>query len=829
MKQFSAACGRTEKVLDSRDYRGFSMRQLYRFKWVFALFCFSLCVSGISRDRPKIGLVLSGGGARGFAHIGTLKMIDSLQIPIDYIVGTSMGGILGALYSTGYTGEQLEQLALRSDWEEIFTDRPGRSLMPYFLKKETERYQMEFVFRGLIPIPASGLVFGQKVVLMLSGLLYPYESVQDFDDLPIPYRCTAVNLRNGNEVILSGGSLVRAVRSTMSIPTLFSPVKWGDSLLVDGGLINNLPVDVAKAMGADLIIAVDVVGPNHETAELVSAVDVLSRSISILGIERWKKNSPLADVLIQPDLKGFSILDFFPDRIRRIIERGETAARECLADIEKIKREHGLMRFVDPDTLPMKVNPKIFDIEVTGCITLSPEEIIRNLKIRTGDILDLEYLKDTAGEMKQRGLVEDIHYEVIPLSDRECRLFLRVLEHSRPMIHGITIQGNEKLPFSFIYRLLEIEPGTRLDIDRLNQKIMEIYGLDYFETIFYDVEPAGRGRVLLHFQVKELPDSRLKMGIRYDGYHQMVMALNVVSNHFIVPGTRSEHELQIAGLTRFHSRTYYPGRTLKMPLYPFVQTFFKSIPVSLHNERGKRVAEYRDRGGGAGAGLGFLLSRGWNAEIGYEVEWMGIRPVVDYSDPRLIDRRNVRIGKWLYRMDLDYLDRRLIPEKGLHVHAEYENASERSLSNIDYYRMVLWGRFYIPVYSRLTCGLAGYWGRLSDDAPVYKYHNVGRPEWFLGAGYDQIMGHRLELIRGELRAEVRKNLYFSLIGTVCWNARFNTPALNYEAAKLYGAGAGLLFYTPLGTAEFYLARGPGDLTRSKPTETRIFIRIGTGF
>ena len=158
-------------------------------------------------QRPKIGLVLSGGGARGFAHIGVLKMLDSLEIPVDMIAGTSMGGIMGTLYAIGHSGMELEVLSTGTDWQEIFTDKPPRSQMPYLQKEQTGRYQMVFGIRGMKPAAPSGLIFGQKLNLLFSSLTFPYEQVERFDKLPCPIRCVAVDLVTGNQVVLDRGSL----------------------------------------------------------------------------------------------------------------------------------------------------------------------------------------------------------------------------------------------------------------------------------------------------------------------------------------------------------------------------------------------------------------------------------------------------------------------------------------------------------------------------------------------------------------------------------------------------------------------------------------------
>ena len=203
-------------------------------------------------------MVLSGGGSKGFAHIATLKALDSLNIPIDYIAGTSFGAIVGAMYALGYSGKQIEKMALATDWYEVQNDEPERKFLPYFRKKDTGKYQLDFGLKGVKPVAPTGLIYGQKIILELSKWTRNYEQVYDFDKFPIPFRCNAFDIISGKEVIIKEGSLANALRASISIPTIFAPVEWGDALLVDGGVANNLPVDIVKDMGADIILAIDV-------------------------------------------------------------------------------------------------------------------------------------------------------------------------------------------------------------------------------------------------------------------------------------------------------------------------------------------------------------------------------------------------------------------------------------------------------------------------------------------------------------------------------------------------------------------------------------------
>src|SRR4030042_5265317 len=208
-----------------------------------------------SEAPPRIGLVLSGGGARGFAHVGVLQILDSLQIPVHFITGTSMGSIVGGLYALGYSGKDLDSLAKNVDWTIIFSDKPPRGKLAYFEKSDMGRFQLSLQTRKYNIQEPSGLIFGQKISLLLTRLISPQFDDANFDELPIPFRCISADLISGNEVVPNAGSLPKAIRASMSVPSIFTPVEWGDSLLVDGGVLNNLPVDVALEMGATHIIA----------------------------------------------------------------------------------------------------------------------------------------------------------------------------------------------------------------------------------------------------------------------------------------------------------------------------------------------------------------------------------------------------------------------------------------------------------------------------------------------------------------------------------------------------------------------------------------------
>ena len=236
----------------------------------------SLNIILTNQDEPKVALILSGGAARGYAHIPVIEMLDSLDIQIDMIVGTSIGSIVGALYATGYTGKDIYNFAFDTDWVSIFLDKSDRKNMSYFHKKDASRYQIDFNLKGLTPELPSGVIYGQRAYMQLSNMLGQYEYIKDFNDLYIPFHCNSTDLITGEDILFSSGSLITSIRSSISIPSIFSPVDYQNYLLVDGGVKNNVPVNIAKALGADIVFTSMVASSKPSKEEIkLSVVDFI--------------------------------------------------------------------------------------------------------------------------------------------------------------------------------------------------------------------------------------------------------------------------------------------------------------------------------------------------------------------------------------------------------------------------------------------------------------------------------------------------------------------------------------------------------------------------
>ena len=785
---------------------------------------------GTAYHRPKIGLVLSGGGARGFAHIGVLKMLDSLRVPIDCIAGTSMGGIIGALYAVGFKGVELEEMALRTDWLEIFTDRAPRSVQPYFQKKESGRHQLEVGIEGFRLMMPTGLVAGQKISLLFSSLTFAYQNVEDFSDLPIPFRCVAADLNTGNEVILKSGSLSEAMRSTMAIPTIFSAVEWGDSLLIDGGILNNLPVDVVKEMGADIVIAVDVMGPQKGERNLHTVLDVFQHALGIVGMERWRKNIHDADILIRPALDGFTIADFFTEKIKRIVRRGDQAAHDARPSVERLKQRYRLVRLEDAEsTGGILAASTIRDVHVTGLMRFSEASILERLGIQKDDRFDPAGLERAVQRLRESGEFESIHYEIVPVSEEGIRLTIRVREKIRPRIHSIQIEGCSDLPFRFVYGLLGFKPGEFLELNVLNRRVMELYGLGYFEHVRYDIRPADEGFVHLIIKVKEKSTRKLHLGARYDDFHHLVIAAGLQTTNFPFPGLRMEHELQFAGLTRFQSRIYYPSRTLRLPLYPFMRFEYTNLPNDIFDADGIRIARYRDQAVLGGVGMGFVQGRSFHAQFEYCYEYVDIEPKIAIPDTCLFPCW--KDGLRVMRVDIrfDALDDLHVPRRGCLIQAQYEGSLKRLGSDVPFEALSIMADAYWTLVQRHTIRLYGFWGVGSKALPVYKYHNQGRPRRFIGVAYDRLQGKTISMVRADYRWEFKKNLFVTLAANWAFRFEYRSASLEYAAHNIRGYGIGFMLNTPLGTAEVLLGRGNKQFIGERRMANHAYVALGAKF
>jgi len=378
----------------------------------------SLAEISMKKDRPMIGLVLSGGGARGAAHIGVIRRLEELRIPVDYIAGTSMGSIIGGMYASGMSLDEIETVMTGIDWDDAFDDKTRRQDRTFRGKLDDKLYLFKLKHGlsddGEIKLP-SGLEQGQKIDLIMSKITLPVAGIQDFDELSIPYRAVASDMVTGEVVVIDKGDLAKAMRSSMNIPSVFAPIKSRDKLLVDGGISNNLPINVAREMGADIVIAVDISTPLRGKDDLDNVFKLTDQLIGIMtrtNTEAQIKTLTGSDVLIVPDLGDIGTADF--ERTTEAVPKGYKGAQKKNSQLAKLSipvdayAAHLSRRHKPNDSLPV-----ISFVRLENKSGIDDEVISSRLNVKPGGQLDAAQLEDDIGKIYGLGVFENVNYEVV--------------------------------------------------------------------------------------------------------------------------------------------------------------------------------------------------------------------------------------------------------------------------------------------------------------------------------------------------------------------------------------------------------------------------------
>lgn len=386
------------------------------------LSCLLLCLLPVflhaaEAPRPKIGLVLSGGAARGLAHIGVLKALEEQGVKIDAIAGTSMGAVIGGLYASGYKIDELEKLALGIDWQQALSDAPPREDIPFRRKQDDRDFlvkqKLSFRDDGSLGLPL-GVIQGQNLALLLESMLAHASDTRDFDKLPIPFRAVATDIASGEKVVFRKGHLPRVIRASMSIPAVFAPVEMDGRLLVDGGMTDNIPLDVARDMGVDIAIVVDIGTPLRSRQRLATVVDVLNQSITLMT--RRNSEEQLAtlhknDVLIQPPLASFGVTDF--GRAQEMIDAGYRATRILDARLAPLRRAEPMDAELSAARTPSQRTPIITAIRVENDSKVSDDVIRYYIRQHIGEPLDLGRLQTDMGTLYGLDYFEQVQYRVV--------------------------------------------------------------------------------------------------------------------------------------------------------------------------------------------------------------------------------------------------------------------------------------------------------------------------------------------------------------------------------------------------------------------------------
>ncbi|CAL1519422.1 patatin-like phospholipase family protein [Chitinophaga sp. MM2321] len=384
------------------------------------------------QGRPKIGLTLSGGGARGLAHIGILEAIDSAGLKIDYITGTSMGSIVGALYAMGYAGDSIEAIAHRLDWNSLFSNQPVLTDISYEEKNEYNKYIIEIPFEYGKPKLASGVISGEALWLELARLGWPVRDQKDFTKFNIPFKCIATDVATGEIVTLDSGEIVTSMRASMAIPSVFTAVKIGDRKLVDGGVVRNFPVITAKEMGADIVIGSNVSGGLRKADQLITPIDILYQLGFYKDAEDFKEARKQCDIYISVNkyLRNYSAAAF--GSVDSIIEAGRRRGREFYPVFKHLADSLNALYPTTPfvaNRLPFAADVELSGINVSGLVHADRKFFLQRLHLKPGGCYSREQLRNAILKVYGTRFFNLITYNLVPEGYGKSRMDITAVEN----------------------------------------------------------------------------------------------------------------------------------------------------------------------------------------------------------------------------------------------------------------------------------------------------------------------------------------------------------------------------------------------------------------
>ena len=522
----------------------------------------------------KVGLVLSGGGAKGLAHVGALRMLEEYGIKVDYITGTSFGSIVGALYAIGYTPDEIEKIMLEMDWDSFKNDNNERryTSLKYKVQKEKYFFNLEMDDNYKLKIP-KGVLTGEAFYLELKKLFAPVEGITDFDDLPIPFRAISTNINNGNRNVVGSGDLAKAVFMSMAIPTLLDPIEDNGEYYVDGGLVENLPVREVIEMGADIVIAVDISAASKTIDKDSNMFEILEKMTSYRGEEQFEKAKKLSDILIIPDVKSHSVADF--TGLEGLIEKGEVETKKHEEELRKVSKIQNIER-VNSST-PKKEKEenqvekpivKIDDIVLTGNKIITKEKIVTLSRKELPAEYTQEEIEVWMNKLKATDIIDRFFYTI-----EDNKLKINVIENENKYLRVGLNYSNDYGPTLRLatdmkkYGIYDNEYMVMVEASKYPKIEFEtIIDYSYKETEYIAFLEAGLSTTPLFVYKK---DDKISSYDNYNLYLSGGVGTSIFNSYLLATkfyyiGVRNEYKSGSTDLIKSSSWEYVKNRTLIM-------------------------------------------------------------------------------------------------------------------------------------------------------------------------------------------------------------------------------------------------------------------------
>jgi NTE family protein len=753
--------------------------------------------------RPRLGLALSGGGARGLAHIGVLKVLERHGIPVDGIAGTSMGAIIGAMASVGYSASQIDSLARITDWSGIIRDAPQRRQLFLGQKEQRSRTIIQIRFERMALDFRPAVTAGQKLAAVLTDVLLsapaPYPG--DFSRLPIPLRVVTTDLLTGGKVLFDRGSLVDALRGSLAIPLLFTPLETDRGLLVDGGLVDNLPVREARALGVDRVIAVDTSSKLRKRENLSAPWEIADQVTTIMEQETIAAAKKEADLVIEPVLDQMANTDFTD--IGEAVRAGEEAAERAVPLIDSLLsvfrppvedewvritecRFTGLHRvslhadapfFKTPDPGPARVsdlalsgralyqsgcfrsvvmavdtaagvlfydvveNPVIDTIRFEGNSAF-PDSVL-HARISTAAGAVFNHWNGRADIRAIRSLYLEGGYSLAHVDTAEISGNTLVFRIDEGRIDGIRFAGNERTRSFILRRELPFRTGDLFRAADFRQGLENIFSTGYFENVRFDLESKA-GRRVLNLRLKEQGFSLLRAGLRYDLERRTQCLVEGAEENLFGVGAVASLAGQLGPVDRVFRAAFRADRIFQT-MFTGKATFSTSRQDFNYYSDFVRTGKYRLGSVQTSLSIGQQMKRFGTLSVELRDERLRVRPLSGSGAPRESETlRNI-----VLRSEVDTRDRLPFPNTGKYHVLEYETSAAFLGSDMPYTRMFSSMESYHAVLRRIVLHPRIRWGTADLTTPFAKQYRFGGMESFWGLPEEAMSGRLFFIVSGE--------------------------------------------------------------------------------
>ncbi len=771
--------------------------------------------------RPKVGLVLSGGGGRGLSQIGVLRSLERHRVPVDLIVGASFGSVVGGLVASGYTPAEIESVALGANWSELlsFSEETKRTDL-FVNQREAHRLgYLEIRFDGLEPILPSAISGGQRLSNFFSTLTLraPYHPGPSFDRLKIPFRAVATDLVSGRRVVLAGGSLAEAMRASVTVPLLYAPLERDSLFLVDGGLVSNIPVDVARSLGCEVVIAVDATGSMRGREQLGAPWEVADQIMTIMMQSENARQLSLADIVISPETGERIVSDF--SGVDTMIAAGERAAESMMPRILALVAR----RLPGPDTgrfraggRPAAAGEKVTDPGLPRATRLTfsgnamvPDSVVAAALAAGSEADDVnDRIERTLRLYRARGFSLA---RVLPGAyDSLSGTLALTIDEGR--IGRIRYEGNVHTKDYIIRREFPMEVGDIFSLDRAERGLVNIKSTGLFEYVLLDVRYEGDEPVII-LRVKEKSSDLARIGFRADETYGFVGAVTIRDANF----RGAWEDLGVTG--RFGERyrmlmgEYVINRIFNSYLTLELRGYLKSRDVDVFADdpaapagRFERLntGTYRETKNGWGLSFGSHFERFGDVSAELRSERHRIAGVTGTGfSPDAYDFVSLR-----FRSIADTKNKFLFPTGGVYLALSYETASRRFGSDVGFVKVGVTYESFSTIFERHTLHPRIAFGFADQTLPLPEQFSLGGMNSFFGVHENDGRGRQM-LVAG---FEYRWWLPFRLIFDTYLRVRYDLGMISSDPEEIklsrfrHGVGLELSLDTPVGETSVGLGK-----------------------